>query len=156
MEGWLSFWRGNTGRRVRMFDPRQKRLLLKVKEYYTGNRPDYAHEFDHTARVVYWAKALCEKERADCGIVIPAAILHDIGIPKAGDEGHARKGAEMCAEFLNEYDEGEIERIAEAIRQHSTDDPVDEGETRSVEGEHPVRRGQAGLSGSSVLLQVDV
>jgi uncharacterized protein len=119
---------------MNMFDPRQKRLLLKAKEYYAKNHPDYAHGFDHTARVVYWAKMLCKKEGADCNIVIPAAILHDVGIPRAGDEGHARKGTEMCREFLNEYDEREIEEIALAIRQHSTDDPVDEGETRTVEG----------------------
>jgi len=109
-----------------MFDePRQKMLFEKVKKYFEVNKPDCLHNIDHIIRVVFWAKLLSQEENADSSITIPAAILHDIAIPKYGDANHAKKGAEMCRPFLKEcgYSEEEIEKIAEAISMHSVDDP---------------------------------
>lgn len=114
-------------------EPRQKELFEKVKAYFKANRPDQLHDIDHTIRVVFWAKLLSEKENAVLSIAIPAAILHDIGIPKYGDKLHAREGARMCKPILKDcgYTKDEIEKIAEAISVHSTDDP---NPPKSLEG----------------------
>ena len=106
-------------------EPRQKKLFGCAKEYFKENKPDCLHNIDHIARVVYWAKFLCKKEGANPSIVVPAAILHDIAIPKYGDRAHARKGAKICRPILKKcnYSEEEIEKIAEIISMHSTEDP---------------------------------
>ncbi len=112
-------------------DHRQKKVLEWVKDYYKKNKPspknkqDALHDIDHSIRDLHWAKILCEKEGADPNIVFPAVLLHDIGIPKVGDELHAKEAAKMCKPILKEcgYTDKEIKRIAETIMMHSTDDP---------------------------------
>jgi uncharacterized protein len=106
-------------------EARQKQVFEYVKKYFRENKPDQLHDIDHIARVCFWVELLSKKESADPSITIPAAILHDIGIPKHGDEQHARKGAEMCKPVLKDfgYTDGEIEKIAQTISMHSTDDP---------------------------------
>jgi uncharacterized protein len=106
-------------------EERQKQLFGKVRAYFKENKSDYLHDIDHIVRVVFWTNLLSEKEKAKSSITIPSAILHDIGMPKYGDELHARKGAEICKPMLKDcsYTKDEIERIAETISMHSTDDP---------------------------------
>lgn len=106
-------------------ESRQKQLFEKVKEYFKENKSDQAHDIDHVIRVIFWTKLLSEKEKTDLSITMPAAILHDIGIPKYGDELHAREGAKMCKPFLKDcgYSDEEIEKISATIAMHSTDDP---------------------------------
>jgi len=119
-----------------MFDEtRQKRLFDMIKDYFKENKSDPLHDIDHIVRVVYWTKLLSEKENANQSITIPAAILHDIGMPKYGDKLHARKGSEMCKPFLKDcgYTEDEIEKISDAISMHSTDDPKPES-PETIEG----------------------
>ncbi len=114
-------------------EERQKKLLERVKEYYKNNKSDNAHRFDHTVRVVYWVNILSEMENVDKSIMIPAALLHDIAIPIVGDETHAREGAKLCKPILEEcgYSKEDIEKIAEIISMHSTDDP---NPNKSLEG----------------------
>jgi uncharacterized protein len=111
-----------------MFDEREKRLFEKVKKYFRENKSDQLHDIDHIIRVVYWARVLSEKEGADLSVTIPAAILHDIGMPKHGDKLHAKMGSKMCKPFLKDcgYSENEIGKISETISMHSTDDPKPE------------------------------
>ena len=106
-------------------EDRQKKLFKEVKEYFEKNKSDQLHEIDHIIRVIYWTKFLSEKEEANLSITIPAAILHDVAIPKHGDETHAKMGADMCKPFLKkyDYDNKEIEIISKVILAHSTDDP---------------------------------
>ena len=112
--------------RDKMFtETRQKKLFEMVKKYLRKNKPDQVHDIDHIARVIYWTKLITKTEKADMSITLPAAILHDIAIPKYGDDLHARMGAKMCKPFLRKYGykENEIKRISETIGMHSTDDP---------------------------------
>jgi HD superfamily phosphodiesterase len=106
-------------------EERQKHVFEKVRQYFKENKSDYLHDIDHILRVIFWAKFLSDKEKANSSITIPAAILHDIGMPEHGDELHASKGAEMCRPILKDcgYSDDEIEKIAETISMHSTDDP---------------------------------
>jgi len=115
-------------------EPRQKQLFEKVKEYFRVNKSDQLHDIDHIIRTVFWAELLSKKENADLSITIPAAILHDIGMPKYGDELHAREGARMCKPFLKDcsYTDDEIAKIAETVFMHSTDDPR---QCKSLEGQ---------------------
>lgn len=117
-------------------EPRQEQLFEKVKEYFRLNKSDQVHDIDHVVRVVFWAKLLSEKENGNLSITIPAAILHDIGMPKYGDELHAREGVKMCRPFLKDcgYTDDEIEKIAETVSMHSTDDPKPEP-PKTVEGQ---------------------
>lgn len=105
-------------------DPKQKKLFELIKKYYQNHKFDYLHQFDHIVRVLWWIKFLSEKEKADLSITIPAAILHDIAISTVGDENHAIEGAKLCKPFLRKYgySRDEIEKIAETVSMHSTDD----------------------------------
>ncbi|MBN2335364.1 HD domain-containing protein [Candidatus Bathyarchaeota archaeon] len=76
------------------------------------------HGYEHTERVIRLCTALGEKLGADMDVLIPAAILHDVG---RGGEDHAARGAKKAIEILREagLDEARIDAIAEAIRVHS-------------------------------------
>ena len=54
----------------------EKVLLEKMKNYFG----DDVRRIKHAEKVLLYAKRILQKERGDEKIVIPAAILHDIGI----------------------------------------------------------------------------
>jgi HD superfamily phosphodiesterase len=56
------------------------KVLLDALEEYFG---DDVKRINHAKRVMRFAEELLEKEKADRDIVIPASILHDIGIKVA-------------------------------------------------------------------------
>jgi uncharacterized protein len=108
-------------------ETRQKKLFEDVKKYYKthfnkNSFANYIHRLDHIARVIWWAKFISLREKADLSITIPAAILHDIGRSKSGNELHAKEGNKLCRSLLKKcgYDKIEIKRIANAISTHST------------------------------------
>ena len=76
------------------------------------------HGFEHTERVIGLCMVLGERLGADMSVLIPAAILHDVG---RGDDNHAEKGAEKARLILTEHGvpENRVARIVEAIRVHS-------------------------------------
>jgi uncharacterized protein len=97
----------------------QGELLDSLMEESKGiQRMNGCHGFEHTERVVALCRVLGERLSADMSVLMPAAILHDIG---RGEDGHAEKGAEKAADILkkNGASEENIERIVEAIRVHS-------------------------------------
>src|SRR3989344_2572963 len=108
-------------------DKRQEKVLVWTKKYFQENKPspknkqDALHDIDHAIRVAYWAKVLAKKENGDDYILIPAAILHDIAIPKVGDPFHATVGSKMCLPVLKKsgYTTIEIKRISDSIKTHS-------------------------------------
>jgi HD superfamily phosphodiesterase/predicted RNA-binding Zn-ribbon protein involved in translation (DUF1610 family) len=57
-----------------------KQKLLNELEGYLGND---TKRIKHAQQVLYFAEKLLEKEKGDWHIVIPAGILHDIGIKEA-------------------------------------------------------------------------
>lgn len=76
------------------------------------------HGFEHTERVVALCRALGERLGADMSVLIPAAVLHDVG---RGEDGHAEKGAENAKRILEEHDVSseKVARIVDAVRVHS-------------------------------------
>ena len=91
------------------------RLMEASKRH---QRMNGCHGFEHTERVVRLCKVLGERLGADLSVLIPAAILHDIG---RGDDDHAEKGAEKARRILMEHGipGDRVARIVEAIRVHS-------------------------------------
>ncbi len=86
-----------------------------------------AHEFKHVDRVRRWALQIADGEGySDLARVEAAALLHDIGLSYVTQRGkHAQLGAEVAARFLRErrlFDQTEIDKIAAAIRAHSSPD----------------------------------
>lgn len=81
----------------------KKDLLLIEMEKYFG--PD-ERRINHAKGVLGFAQQLLEKEPADPLVVISAAILHDIGIPKAEEKYNSSSGR---------YQEREGPPVARAI-----------------------------------------
>ncbi|WML68271.1 MAG: hypothetical protein METHP_01876 [Methanoregula sp. SKADARSKE-2] len=81
-----------------------------------------SHGFDHTLRVARLCGIIGEREGADPGILIPAALLHDIARPAERGRGvpHEIEGARVAEEFLRStgYDPALIPAIVDAIRTH--------------------------------------
>jgi uncharacterized protein len=85
---------------------------------------DPAHDLAHFKRVVHLAKTICEKEKADPWVVVPAAWLHDVVIvPKNSPlrKQASRLSAEKAIEFLCQIQFPSLyyEAIAHAIEGHS-------------------------------------
>lgn len=100
----------------------EKIFQKKIKEVATCEDP--AHDYLHFMRVTKMAKLLCEVERGNKNVVVPAAWLHDLVLIKKDDPrrslasklsaGAARKFLQSI-NYPNEY----IDEIAHAIESHS-------------------------------------
>jgi HD superfamily phosphodiesterase len=80
-----------------------KRKLLKELEEYFGTD---AKRIDHAKNVMNFAEELLRCEKADWYIVVPASILHDVGIKVAEEKYGSSEG---------HYQEEEGPKIAEKI-----------------------------------------
>lgn len=91
------------------------RLMEASKRH---QRMNGCHGFEHTERVIGLCMVLGERTGADMSVLIPAAILHDVG---RGEDSHAEKGAEKARSILTEHDVpgDKMARIVEAVRVHS-------------------------------------
>lgn len=76
------------------------------------------HGFDHTERVVQLCEVIGIEYNADMAVLIPAAILHDIGRP---NNNHASHSASQTRKILMEkmWDLALIEGIVHAVEVHS-------------------------------------
>ena len=90
-----------------------------IKEVF--NQPG-SHGLDHILRVEYLCEVIGEAEKADMGVLLPAALFHDIGRPTERETGtpHEEAGARMAECYLRsiQYDEDCIQKISHAIRTH--------------------------------------
>ncbi len=80
--------------------------------------PNGCHGYDHTDRVIHLCEVIGIKYNADMAVLIPAAILHDIGRP---NDDHASHSAKQARKILMErvWDLALIEGIVHAIEVHS-------------------------------------
>jgi putative nucleotidyltransferase with HDIG domain len=93
-------------------------------EAVAGSDLEIGHDFKHVDRVRRWALEIAEVERhADLELVEAAALLHDVGRANVQQERqHARAGAEMAAQFLQEtglFTVQEQACIVDAVRNHN-------------------------------------
>jgi uncharacterized protein len=75
-----------------------------------------SHGYEHTERVIELCRVLGEALGADMEILIPAAILHDIGRKQ---DNHAYRGALMARKILEKQGYTGIDKIVHAIEVHS-------------------------------------
>ena len=75
-----------------------------------------SHGYEHTERVIELCQVLGTKLDADMDILIPAAILHDIG---RKHDNHAQLGAEIASEILQEQGYSKVDEIVHVIDVHS-------------------------------------
>ena len=85
--------------------------ISKKHQEYIG-----CHGYEHTERVIELCKILGKALNADMDILIPAAILHDIGRP---NDNHAHYSGIMAREILQEHGYSKIPEIVHAIEVHS-------------------------------------
>lgn len=103
-------------------DARLARVVTVTKKAFDDSDLT-AHNWAHAYRDTLNAIVIGEAEGADMGIVLPSAVMHDIGfLYGASGKTHAAVGAEKLPEFLAEheikYTEEEQRRIALCIRTH--------------------------------------
>ncbi len=100
-------------------EPRMGRLYSKVRTLFAEHR-GISHDWDHVKRIVMNAARLATEEGADLGIVLAAAILHDIGFitNPAEPKRHNIHGAAACIGYLTEWGEVERRAISACILKH--------------------------------------
>ncbi len=96
-----------------------KELIERLREEVRSMLPrGGTHGFEHTERVYRLALHIGQKVGADLEILLPAALLHDIG---RGEVNHAEAGARRAREILGKWgvERERIDAIVEAIATHS-------------------------------------
>src|SRR6266576_701338 len=81
------------------------------------------HNWEHAYRDLINAIVIGEAEGADMSVVLPAAVMHDIGfLYGAASQDHGAAGADRLPEFLREgginLDRLKLQHIADCIRTH--------------------------------------
>lgn len=74
------------------------------------------HGYEHTERVIETCRVLGKALNAELTVLIPAAILHDIG---RGNDDHAHHSAKKAREILQELEYPRVDEIVHAIDVHS-------------------------------------
>lgn len=101
-----------------------KQKLIKELEEYFG---DDKKRINHAKNVMHFAEELLKQEKADWHIVIPASILHDVGIKVAEEKygssvGHyqEKEGPEVARKILLKLSlkKEDIDEICEIIAHH--------------------------------------
>ena len=101
----------------------KERLLVELKEYFGID----IKRINHARRVLDYAEEILRKEGGSWHIVVPAAILHDVGIKIAeqkygSNSGHwqEKEGPAVAKRILLKlgFKKDEIEEICQIIRYH--------------------------------------
>lgn len=103
-----------------------KQKLIQELETYFGSD---TKRIEHAKSVLHFTEELLKREKADWHIVIPASILHDVGI-KAAEEKYGssashyqeKEGPIIAKEILLklEFKKEDIDEICEIIAHHHT------------------------------------
>jgi uncharacterized protein len=101
--------------------------LVRISQSY--QRYIGCHGYEHTERVVELCSYLGKILDADLEVIIPAAILHDIG---RDSDNHAYHGAFLAKKILEDLGYTKIDEIVHAIEVHSFSTG---GEANSIEAQ---------------------
>ncbi|MDP3791695.1 MAG: HD domain-containing protein [Candidatus Omnitrophota bacterium] len=108
----------------------ETRLLSKMEGYFAED----AKRIRHARAVLGYAKEILEKEKGDREVVIPAAILHDIGIKECEKKynstaGHLqeKEGPPIATGILHDLnvDEEIISEVCQIIASHHSPGEID-------------------------------
>lgn len=116
----------------------ENRLIIELKNYFQSDQ----RRIDHALKVLEFAKKIQLKEGGSKTIIIPAAILHDVGIKK-GEQLHKSNapkyqeayGPEIAKEILEKLklvNEDEKTHICRIIGSHHSAGVIDTIEFRIV------------------------
>lgn len=102
------------------------KIRQQISSYFSDDRCDYSHCFQHTERVVGLARYICKHEDGDIIVVSLSALLHDIArsMEERGEcSDHSEKGAELAKQILESWkiSSEQIEKVAYCIKNHRTD-----------------------------------
>jgi len=85
---WCKYAKECVGEKV--YNKYMKNKAITIKQKLLGRLEEYfgkdAKRINHAKQVMYFAEKLLKKEKADWYIIIPASILHDVGIKKAEEK----------------------------------------------------------------------
>jgi Predicted HD superfamily hydrolase len=106
------------------FDEKKWFTLFANKAHVLYPSDDPAHDYLHIMRVVQTAKHLCEQEKGNWAVIMPAAFFHDfINVPKNDPrrEIASKLSAEAAIEYLQAhgYPAEHFDGIRHAIEAHS-------------------------------------
>lgn len=132
-------------------DPRIKKVYDYAKEKYNKtNLPQ--HNWEHVLRDLYRALIIAEtKNNVNYSILIPAVILHDIGVTEGKYSEHEEKGLRIVKRDLSKlgYCMKEIEKIAKAVFLHRCKEKIDFLEAQILfDADRLEKSGIAGVSAS--------
>jgi HD superfamily phosphodiesterase len=93
-----------------------------VQEYIRGQKrfsQAFRDRFEHTKRVLTWAKRIQQVEGGDLEIISLAVLFHDTGWSE--EINHAQVSAELAAKFLaeNKVTPQVMERVISAVETHN-------------------------------------
>jgi uncharacterized protein len=97
----------------------EDKFLDRLREQARKRLPQFgAHGFEHTERVYLASQFLGGLTGCDPSILLPAALLHDVG---RGAVDHAKAGAELAKDILRSlgYNKEKIDAVTDAISTHS-------------------------------------
>lgn len=101
----------------------KEKLIRELEDYFAGDTKRIAH----AKKVTHFAEELLKQEKADRHIVIPASILHDVGIKAAeakygSSAGHhqEKEGPPIAEKILRNagFKKEDIDEICEIIAHH--------------------------------------
>jgi uncharacterized protein len=94
----------------------ESRVLIEKQSRYSY---PFRDRFEHTVRVLKWAKRIHEVEGGDIEIVILAVLFHDTGWDE--QEDHALIGAELARKYLVSQDVKLeiVNRVMSAVETHN-------------------------------------
>ena len=108
-------------------DSRIKKVYNYAKEKY--NKANLAqHNWAHVLRDLYRALVIAEEESGvNYNVLIPAVILHDIGVTEGKYSEHEERGLKIVRRDLSKlgYCKEEIEKIAKAVVLHKGREKID-------------------------------
>lgn len=98
-----------------------KTYLEKTNGLYTDNR-SFRNRFEHTKRVLMWAKRISYGLNVDKKVLYLSVIFHDVayGDCKNDIKKHTEIGAKIFYEYAkNRYDSSTIDKVCYCIKNHS-------------------------------------
>ncbi len=106
---------------LKMIEHVRSELCAPAEQPAQRKQFPFRDRFEHTLRVVAWARRLLRVEAADESITLIAAIFHDAGYGRCPNDDHAIVSAEICHAYLKTqgFDARTISRITYLVAMHS-------------------------------------
>lgn len=108
----------------------KEKLLKELEDYFGTDKK----RINHAKSVMHFSEEILKRERGDWHIVIPASILHDIGIKEAekkygssAGKYQEKEGPALAREFLlkMEIKKEDIDQICEIVAHHHSPGKID-------------------------------